>query len=267
MDKYDVIESDISSGSYGIIDLVQSHRTGELLAMKVINCSTEKELKDFHQEVEMLKALKAQCANLLCLVDHFIADKKCYVVTNYINDSTTLLVYMPRHKFADKIDIFLKICQATNTLHQLGIIHLDLKPENILIRDTGDEYEIFIIDYGFSCFIDACHKGKGTPNHVAPEVIIQKFDRSPIGPWSDIYSLGIIGYWMLSSKMPIKSPSIGQLLTIKSFPDSYQKELIPLEHYQDLRENLMAKLVIKMIAFDPKERPTLNQIIEQLHDL
>lgn len=82
-------------------------------------------------------------------------------------------------------------------LHSSSIIHRDLKPENIMIQkneDTNQVDSIKIIDFGFATIFD---KGKefkdagGTPNYVAPEVFLGKYDER-----SDIFSLGCILYYM-----------------------------------------------------------------------
>jgi serine/threonine protein kinase len=77
-------------------------------------------------------------------------------------------------------------------LHDKKIIHRDLKPENLIFKDK-DHYDIRIVDFGLSEFIDdpeQLYKRSGTPGYVAPEILKGK----PHNEKSDIFALGVILY-------------------------------------------------------------------------
>ena len=93
--------------------------------------------------------------------------------------------------------IMWKLFSGVNHLHALNIIHRDLKPDNILFSQADPNSEIKIIDFGLSSkFEDLASLSEivGTPYFIAPEVLRKKY-----GVESDIWSLGVIMYVLLSA--------------------------------------------------------------------
>lgn len=143
------------------------------------------------------------------------------------NESATSVEYGR----TELIDIFVKICDAISYAHSNGVLHLDLKPENIRIDNFGD---VQVCDWGLARLIDGTDKItdefgsleqysinqedmnkltidgyiKGTPGFMAPEQAGSKEDRK--GPQTDVYSLGVILYCILSYKEPFR----GEITTI-----------------------------------------------------
>ena len=101
------------------------------------------------------------------------------------------------------ISIAKQICEGLEEAHSLGIVHRDLKPNNIMIDDNGNAR---IMDFGIARTV----KGKsitgsgamiGTPEYMSPEQVEAK----EIDQRSDIYSLGIIMYEMLTGRLPFEA--------------------------------------------------------------
>lgn len=104
----------------------------------------------------------------------------------------------------DWVRIVATLAAAIHEAHQLGIVHRDLKPSNIMVRSDGRPV---IMDFGLSVNQTAGHveltapgEVLGTPAYMAPEQASGQVDE--IGPWSDVYSLGLILYRMLTGKFP-----------------------------------------------------------------
>ena len=147
--------------------------------------------------------------------------------------------------------IFLQICQAIAHTHSKGILHRDLKPENIIVGKYG---EVMILDWGLANFINQISKEKpasvkkgtekdsvtrpgkiaGTLTYMAPELLTGKLSSVQ----TDIYSLGVILYQMLTLQLPFHRK------TIAAFRKSMNKEEIipPIEMapHRDIPHQLAA---------------------------
>ena len=152
----------------------------------------------------------------------------------------------------NRLDTFLRVCDAIEYAHDRKIIHRDLKPENIMI---GRHRETYVTDWGIAARLGepAPEKLKGTPAYLAPEVMKDK--KADIR--SDIYSLGVILFEMV-------------FLT-RAFPGNDVKEILarvrdgrhaPLRHMFNCRIDADLKaIILKAIAVKPEKR---YQTVQQL---
>jgi serine/threonine-protein kinase len=105
------------------------------------------------------------------------------------------------------VDFTLQICDALDTMHKHGVVHRDLKPENVMVDDRG---RIKLIDFGIAMKEDArrltivdLNSTLGTPDYISPEQVKgQRGDQR-----SDIYSLAIMFYEMLTGQVPFSGPN------------------------------------------------------------
>ncbi|BBM81727.1 serine/threonine protein kinase [Candidatus Uabimicrobium amorphum] len=125
-----------------------------------------------------------------------------FFAMEYISGQT-LIVYLSSRRFTvnEKLQLFMKICDAIALAHSHKILHRDLKPENILVRNNGSPV---VLDFGIAkdskTTSNLTKKGEivGTPRYIAPEIVLEQ----PFDDRSDVYSLGVILYQMLTGRPP-----------------------------------------------------------------
>jgi len=171
--------------------------------------------------------------------------------------------------------IFLSICQALAYAHAKSILHRDLKPDNIIVGKYG---EVFLLDWGIATHIDEVDieefpdipsqkessnltkpgKVVGTVNFMAPERALKQ----PATPQTEIYSLGVILYQILSLKLPFFRKNLDHFRRIMKL-----EMFIPPEEvapYRDIPKQLSC-IAQKCLAKDPKER--YHSIQEMIFDV
>ena len=155
----------------------------------------------------------------------------------------------------------LNLCGALNGCHQRNIIHRDIKPENILVTEDG---RFKLGDFGIAKVSEKTATGTltGTYSYMAPEIA----NRQHYGASADIYSLGLVMYWMMNECtlpfLPLskKIPSGIQRQEAQDRRLSGEKIPAPINSSLELTE-----IVLKACAFDPKERyHSVQELAEDL---
>ncbi len=171
--------------------------------------------------------------------------------------------------------IFLAVCEAIAYTHSKGIVHRDLKPDNIIVGKYG---EVLLLDWGLADFIgkpetfdekesaehahykDLTRPGKvpGTLNYIAPE----RVRGEPSQAVTDIYSLGVILYQLLTLRVPF------QRISVKNYQKTMHLEKLvnPLEvaPYRDIPQHL-ADIAKRCLHYAPSERfQSVDEIIAEL---
>ncbi|KAJ8923295.1 hypothetical protein NQ315_001853 [Exocentrus adspersus] len=154
--------------------------------------------------------------------------------------------------------LFYQMALALQYLHSIGITHRDLKPGNILLNDDNAYTMIKIADFGMSKFYEMCDMTTfcGTWSFMAPEVLLVKEFNGQYDKQIDVWSLGVILFYMLSKELPFDARDKAAL-----------KVLIVTGRYDMLNPcwydvSAEAKdLVQKMLVLDPKRRITVDGIL------
>ena len=167
---------------------------------------------------------------------------------------------------------FLQIASAVHHMHSLGFVHLDIKLDNILLDEF---FNAKLADLGFSRCITNTHGltniKVGTPNYIAPEVQDLETNCYYNGAKADVYSLGILLYVLLVGTFPnstsqMKANYSNESISTKSNSSNDQNMSYTLWFNDEkLNQNMSEEaqdLISKMIANDPNERITIEQVLQ-----
>ncbi len=221
--NYEVIEL-LGEGAMGQVYLGEHPQIGRKVAIKVLiaSLSANPEMADrFLSEAKAVN--KISHPNIIQVFDFGkLPDGRLYLTMEYL-EGMDLAGFMLDHRKLNlemTARLLRQICSALDAAHSVGIVHRDLKPDNIFIIDTGDgAITIKILDFGVAKLLEpdfgAKHKTAtglimGTPSYMCPEQAAG--DVNAISPRSDIYSLGIIVYQMLSERLPIEADIVPKVL-------------------------------------------------------
>lgn len=201
------------------------------------------------QEEKIVKIINSQFPDLVS----YLGKCKNALIYKYSPGYTDMFNFLDSVEDVNNKTIMINLIKALKNLHSLDIYHLDLKPENILIND---DLNIIIIDYGFSQLKGETDlKSCGTPGYTAPEILARygfEFENSEITEKADIFSLGVIFFYLLNFYWPYDG----------SENDEYTSNILntqPKFYYP--QPTYLKKIVLEMLDVIPSERPSLDEIL------
>lgn len=267
--KYNLIKK-IGSGGTAKVYLANTVENPNLTyAIKVIKNSSSSDMKFFKNEVSMLKEIKHP--NIVRLVEggEGLLSKENgkksmvqYLVLELIKYGELFdYIFFPQKGFGEEIGkyIFKQLLDGLEACHKTGVVHRDMKTENIML-DEG--WIMKIADFGFATKAEGkkgngmLYTALGTASYASPELLQKK---PYLGVQSDIFSLGVSLFVLVTGKMPFKHALVD---------DPYYKEIAKL-NYDRYWEKLSSKvpnvsvefqqLFVMLIAYDPSLRPTIEE--------
>lgn len=199
----------MGKGKFGIVKLGIHKKSGDKVAIKIIKKSAikEKDLALIRYEIETLKM--CQHPSIMRLLDVFETFEYLYLVMELL-EGGDLFSYLEKLQFkvpeARARKIIHSVATALFYLHTYGIVHRDIKPENIILKDTSENADVKIGDFGLAKIIgptETCTETYGTLAYIAPEVLMGK----PYTKAVDIWSLGVIAHLLLVGFLPFDHKS------------------------------------------------------------
>ena len=226
--RYEIIEK-IGEGNFGSVYKAENKETGEKVALKKYNAGElEKESNYFQkqcimQEITMLKNVQQtyllqgdelKIDNLINMYEVHEISNSIVLVMNLVEGGEFFDVVKNRDQFSwgESTTIMRQCLQGLAHLADINIAHRDIKPENLLFKYKDKpviENQIVICDFGMAtkCIMDKklLLEKCGSPGYIAPEILEDGQSQKNLTPISDIFSMGVIFYILLTGTSPWKN--------------------------------------------------------------
>jgi len=234
------IEKQLGRGGMARVYLARHTGLDRLVAIKVLSKDLDGDQsfsERFMREARIVANLTHQ--NIITVHDVGVHNEFHYIAMEYLPGDTLDDKLKKNLDTQQILNIIKQIAAALDFAHKKGIIHRDVKPDNILFREDGTAV---LTDFGIArsakseTKMTATGTVIGTPHYMSPE----QAQGQEIGPWSDIYSLGIVLYELLSGKVPFDADSTIAVVfkhitePVPDLPEAH-------EQYQPLVNTMLAK--------------------------
>ncbi len=242
----------IGTGGMGVVYLARHVMIDRLSAIKILR--QDLGMSPTHRERFLREARAVNRINHPNIVEinDFGEDAGLtYLVMEYVEGkSLHETLGAGRLGWARGARIGMQIASALGRAHQLGVVHRDLKPENVLVTARAGEDFVKLGDFGIAKMLDAPaltfnEQRFGTPGYIAPEAI----EGAPVTASSDLYSLGVVLYNVLTGAMPFDVRGVDLLVAaLREAP------IKPSARFGDIPAEI-EDLVLRLLARSPGDRP------------
>ena len=269
--RYEIVKR-LGEGGMGVVYEARHVVLGKKFAIKILrsDLSNNKEIVErFIQEAKAASSIGHE--NIIEVTDFgYTPDGNLYFVMEFLNGESldTILQRDGKLPIQRSLTILRQVALALNAAHKEGIIHRDLKPENIFIvnRKDGSQF-VKVLDFGIAKVSQDGTGSKltrtgvvfGTPQYMSPEQAQGK----KIDARSDIYSLGVVAYEMVTGRVPFTGESFMEIMTKHILdeppPPSQFLPSIPKE---------LENFILKCIAKKPEDRyQSMEEVIHEIDRL
>lgn len=258
--RYEII-NEIGGGGMAIVYKAKCHVLNRIVAMKVLRPEytiDEEFVRKFNMEAQAAASLSHP--NIVAIYDVGHEDKTYYIIVEYVDGKTLKDMIRDRGSLShhETVKIATQICDALAHAHANHIVHRDIKSHNILISNSG---QVKVTDFGIAKAVTAqtvTLSGSiiGSIHYFSPE----QARGGVVGIRSDIYSLGVVLYEMMTGKLPFEGDS-----PISVALKHIQNDPVPPIELNPAIPQAMNDIIMKAMNKDESKR--FNNVLELKSDL
>jgi CheY-like chemotaxis protein len=191
----------LGESSCAAVYLAYSVKLGRNVALKISKTTPDgaTDSQEFAREYAAISAL--QHPSVVSIYDYGFHDGREFIAMEYFPCGDLKMRLRQPITIVESIEYAQRICAALHVVHAAGLLHRDLKPPNVMLRPDGS---VVLIDFGLAKQLDVAHLNtvvgmlRGSPYYMSPE----QAQGLPLDARSDLYSVGVILYEMLTGRKP-----------------------------------------------------------------
>jgi serine/threonine-protein kinase len=248
--RYQLLER-IGSGGMADVFRARDLMLERTIAIKVLHetYSDDAALQNrFKQEARA--AANLSHPNIVTVHDFGFDNGQLFIVMEHIpgKDLKTILRTRGRYSVEEAIPLIVQACAGIGYAHRAGLVHCDVKPHNMIVTPDG---RLKVTDFGIARALSTIMPDEradvvwGSPQYFAPEQAVGE----PPSPASDVYSLGVVLYEVLTGALPFTAPSSEELARLHL----EQPPIPPSEYIPDIPPAL-EQIVLKVLSKEPAAR-------------
>ncbi len=241
----------LGSGGMAVVYKAIDEMLERTVAVKILRQDYSKEV-DFRERFkqEAKAAANLSHPNIVTVHDFGLDDGQVFIVIEFIpgTDLKSLIRQKGRFSVEDTVGLMVQACAGIGYAHRAGLVHCDIKPHNMLV---SHDFRLKVTDFGIARALATIHPDEqsevvwGSPHYFSPE---QAAGGAP-SPASDVYSLGVIMYEMLTGQLPFRANDATELARM-------HREDIPLppKRINPAIPEALEEITLKVLSKEPSAR-------------
>jgi serine/threonine-protein kinase len=248
--RYLLLEQ-LGKGGMAIVYRARDTMLERSVAVKVLRESYSRDpafLARFRQEAKA--AANLSHPNIVTVHDFGLDNGQLFIVMEYVpgTDLKTLIKQRGRFTPEEALPLLIQACAGIGYAHRAGLVHCDVKPQNMLVTP---DLRLKVADFGIARALSTIHPEEqsdviwGSPQYFSPE---QASGAAP-SPASDVYSLGVIMYEMLTGSLPFHADTAAELAHLH-----VEAEPVPIAEMIPNISPVLAQVLTKVLSKEPSQR-------------
>jgi len=248
--RYELLET-LGKGGMAVVYRARDRMLERSVAVKILREDYTKDptfLDRFRQEAKA--AANLSHPNIVTVHDFGLDSGQLFIVEEFMpgTDLKTLIKQRGRFTPEEAVPLLVQACAGIGYAHRAGLVHCDVKPQNLLVTP---DMRLKVTDFGIARALSTIHPDEkssivwGSPQYFSPE---QAAGAAP-SPASDVYSLGVIMYEMLTGSLPFHATTAAQLARLH-----LDAEPVPISELLPNIPPTLEQIVNKVLSKEPSQR-------------